>query len=191
MCLQARSRGSHPTADTDSPVRPVHPNERLQWDQLEASLKRLDASGYLGEVQQDLFSVLDSILSTKALNRLLLQYRGEQAQLLVNGLQWVSNPFPIKSSPKLISLEFISFHPSVDGDKKRKFMQALLHLSKLAKVIPRSFNLHGVEMGEDEVEVKYRTHIADIFQGSCGGRKVCLKRYRFYRQRRPNDLLEV
>jgi hypothetical protein len=81
MCLQARSRVS-------------------QWDQLEENLKNLDASGYQqfledSEVHQDLFSLLDSILSTKEHYRRLLQYRGEQAQLLVNALQSVSSPFHI------------------------------------------------------------------------------------------------
>jgi hypothetical protein len=176
MCLQFWSRGSHSSPDTGSPVRPVQPDGRSQWDQLEANLKRLDALGYpqfIERVHQDLFSLLDSILSTKEPYRRLLQYRGEQAQLLVNALQSVSSPFHIRSSPKLISLELICVHPSVDGDKKREFMQVLLQLSKCAKVIPRSFNLAGVEMGEVMIE----TGSVDILRGFYGGRKVCLKKY--------------
>jgi hypothetical protein len=131
--------------------------------------------------------LLDSILSTKEHYRRLLQYRDEQAQLLVNALQSVSSPFHIRSSPKLITLKLICVHPSVDGDKKRKFMQALLRLSKRAIFIPRSFNLAGVEMGEVIIE----TGSVDILRGSHGGRKVCLKKPRFRGRSQPNNLREV
>jgi hypothetical protein len=85
----------------------------------------------------------------------------------------------------------ICVHPSVDGDKKRKFMQALLRLSKRTKLIPRSFNLPGVEMGEVIIE----TGSVDILRGFYGGQEVCLKKYRFRGRSQSNvireDLVEV
>ncbi|KAJ2922872.1 hypothetical protein H1R20_g14227, partial [Candolleomyces eurysporus] len=72
-------------------VMAIQPDRRSLWDQLEEALKDLDASGYqplLEEAQQQLFDLLDSILSTKKSYRRLLQYRGKYAQMLVNALQW-------------------------------------------------------------------------------------------------------
>jgi hypothetical protein len=68
--------------------------QHTNWDLLEENLKGLDISGYhhvFEEVHQDLFNLLDSILFEKKSYRHLLKYEGQQAQLLVNALQWVGN----------------------------------------------------------------------------------------------------
>ena len=70
-------------------------------------------------------------------------------------------------------------------------MQALLRLSQRAKLIPKSFSLPGVDIGEVLVE----TSNVDIFRGTHGGREVCLKKYRVRRQSQSNgirgNLIEV
>ncbi|RXW24276.1 hypothetical protein EST38_g1558 [Candolleomyces aberdarensis] len=158
-------------------------------DQLEENLKELDAAGYqqvIEEAHQDLLVLLDSILSTKRSYRRLLQYQGEQGQLLVNVLQWVSSLSSIGSPPKLISLEFLCTHPSFEGPRKKKFMQALLRLSKCARLFPKSFILSAVEIGDVIVE----TSSVDIFRGLHGGREVCLKKYRLRRRSQSNAIRE-
>jgi hypothetical protein len=165
---------------SDSPVAVVQPGQRSQWDQLEETLKDLEASGYqhaFEEVHQNLFSLLGSILSTKDRYQRLLQYRGDQAQLLVDTLQWVSAPSSIGTSCNLIYLQLLCVHPSLEGSLRRKFTQALLRLSKRAKLVPKSLILLGVQIGDVIVE----TSNVDIFRGLHGGREVCLKKYRVRR----------
>ncbi|KAJ2914079.1 hypothetical protein MD484_g6347, partial [Candolleomyces efflorescens] len=106
--------------------------------------------------------------------------------MLINALQWVIRSFAISPSPKLIILELISSHSSLDDDTKSKFVQALLRLSKRAKVIPKSFNLSGIEMGEVIIE----TGSVDILRGQHEGRDVCLKKYRFRRRSQSNTIRE-
>jgi serine/threonine protein kinase len=69
-------------------------------------------------------------------------------------------------------------------------MQALLRLSKRAKLLPQSFSLSGVQRGE----VIVQSPNVDIFRGLHGGRNVCLKMYRVRRQSQSNstqDFVEV
>ncbi|RXW18016.1 hypothetical protein EST38_g7838 [Candolleomyces aberdarensis] len=178
-----------PPTSSDSLITPAQPDRRFWWDQLDEHLKELDASGYqqvTEDAHQDLFSLLYSILFTKKSYRRLLQYRGELGQLLVNALQWVSSLSSIEPSPKLINLESLCDYTSFEDHKKRKFMKALLRLSKRAKLIPRSFILSGVEIGEVIIE----TSNVDIFRGLHGGREVCLKKYRLRRRSQSNAIRE-
>ncbi|RXW24296.1 hypothetical protein EST38_g1563 [Candolleomyces aberdarensis] len=178
-----------PSTSSDSPVTPTQADCRSRWDQLEEALGDFDASGYqplLGEAHHQLLDLLDSILSARKSYRRLLQYRDKYAQLLVNTLQWVSGLSSTRTFPKFISLEFLCMHPPLEGRKKRKFMQALLRLSKRAKLLPKSFSLSGVDIGEVIIE----TPNVDISRGRHGGREVCLKKYRLRRWSQSNPLRE-
>lgn len=70
-------------------------------------------------------------------------------------------------------------------------MQALLRLSKRAKLLPVLFKLRNVEIRDVVIE----TPTVDIFRGSHEGREVCLKKYRVRRQSQSSalreDLVEV
>ncbi|RXW24302.1 hypothetical protein EST38_g1565 [Candolleomyces aberdarensis] len=178
-----------PLISSDPFITPIQDGQQYPFDQLDEALKNLDASGYqptFEEGHQDLFYVLESIVSTKKFYRHLLLYRGEHAQKPINALQWVSGVSSVRPFPKLIILEFLCVHPSLEGLLKRKFMQALLRLSKRAKLFPESFSLTGVEIGE----VVIQTPSIDIFRGLYGGREVCLKKYRVLRQSQSNAIRE-
>ena len=53
-------------------------------------------------------------------------------------------------------------------------MQALIRLAKRTKMLPRSYLLEGVSIGE----VMFQTSSVDIHRGVYGERQVCLKKYR-------------
>jgi hypothetical protein len=77
----------------------------------------------------------------------------------------------------------------LEGLSKRIFMQALVRLSRRAKLFPKSFSLVGVEIGQTIVE----TANVNIFRGRHEGREVCLKKYRRRSQSYGNgdDMVEV
>jgi hypothetical protein len=177
-----------PEPSSDALVIPTRFDRPWLFDQLEGALKDLNASGYqpvFEEGHQGLFYMLELIVSTKKAYRQLLQYRGELAQMLINALQWVSALPSIKPFPELIGLKFLSVHPSLKGHKS-KFMQALLRLSTRAILLPKSFILSGVEIGE----VLVGTSNVDIFHGLHEGREVCLKKYRIFKKSQWNGTRE-
>jgi hypothetical protein len=177
-----------PPTPSDALVVPAQYDRPYVFDQLEEALKGLDALGYRPvpeEGYRDLFHTLELIISEKKPYRQLLLYKGERAQLVINALQWVSSLPSIEPFPELISLKFLSFHPSSKGHKG-KFMQALLRLSTRALLLPQSFGLSGIEIGE----VLVGTSNVDIFKSLHEGRKVCLKKYRVFKQSRSKGAWE-
>jgi hypothetical protein len=165
---------------------PATPIQGDLFDQLEEALKNLDASGYrliFEEGHQDLLCTLESILADRESYRRLLRYRDDQAQLIIDALQWVRRLSSNSPFPKLICLEFLCVHPFLEDLSKRSIMQALVRLSKCAKLLPRSFSLAGIKIGQTVVE----TSNVDVFRGLHEGRAVCLKKYRVLRQSQSND----
>jgi hypothetical protein len=190
ICSDAGTRSAALVPQESKPSISIGPPATpIQYDlfgQQEEALKNLDASGYhlvFEEGHQDLLCTLESLLADRESYRRLLRYREEQAQLIINALQWVSRLSSIRPFPKLIFLEILCVHPSLEDLSKRNFIQALVRLSRRAKLFPRSFSLAGIKIGQTVVE----TSNVDVFRGLHEGRAVCLKKYRVLRQSQSND----
>ena len=145
-----------------------------------ALLTALHVDGYPSAWKKGatLMSHLDSIITSTESYRKLLELTGDEAQLIIEAIQWVR--FAIVNScirTLMPSMQLLNFHPSLqEGSGKRcPYIQALVRLAGKVGLVPQSYR-RDVFKGK---VVLFQSPVVDIFKADRPGHgSVCLKKYR-------------